>query len=55
MIIYTPPHLHSHTLTHTFSVRETKLIIRSGKTFPLTALCRNFSVSWDSKTDDGEE
>lgn len=44
------PHTHIYTCTHTHT-KETKLIIRSGKTFPQTALCRNFGVSWEQNVD----
>lgn len=43
-------HTHRHLHTHT---KETKLIIRSGKTFPQTALCRNFGMSWEQNVDVG--
>lgn len=46
----TSSHTHRHLYTHTHT-KETKLIIRSGKTFPQTALCRNFGVSWEQNVD----
>lgn len=44
-------HTHTPEHTHTLDAKETKLIIRSGKTFPQTALCRNFGVSWEQNVD----
>lgn len=46
------PLTHTQTPAHTHT-KETKLIIRSGKTFPQTALCRNFGVSWEQNVDAG--